>query len=41
MKDINLTIYEGEKVLIACPSGTGKSTLAQTIKVIDTASYKL
>lgn len=29
--DINLTIYEGEKVLIVGPSGSGKSTLAHCI----------
>ncbi len=28
LHDINLTIYEGEKVLIVGPSGSGKSTLA-------------
>ena len=27
LKDINLTIYEGEKVLLLGPSGCGKSTL--------------
>ena len=26
--NINLTIYEGEKILIVGPSGSGKSTLA-------------
>ena len=29
--DINLTIYEGEKVLLLGPSGSGKSTLANCI----------
>ncbi len=29
--DVNLTIYRGEKVLIAGPSGSGKSTLAHCI----------
>ncbi|WP_126429090.1 ABC transporter ATP-binding protein [Brevibacillus marinus] len=31
LHDINLTIYEGEKVLIVGPSGSGKSTLAHSI----------
>lgn len=31
LKDINLTIYEGEKVLILGPSGCGKSTLSHCI----------
>ncbi|MTD42392.1 ATP-binding cassette domain-containing protein [Erwinia sp. CPCC 100877] len=31
LHDINLTIYEGEKVLIVGPSGSGKSTFAQCI----------
>lgn len=31
LKNINLTIYEGEKVLILGPSGCGKSTLAHCI----------
>ena len=31
LKDINLTIYEGEKVLIVGPSGSGKSTLSNCI----------
>ena len=29
--DINLTIYKGEKILIAGPSGCGKSTLGHCI----------
>ena len=32
--DINLTIYEGEKVLIVGPSGSGKSTLGQCLNGI-------
>ena len=28
LRDINLSIYPGEKVLIIGPSGSGKSTLA-------------
>lgn len=31
LKNINLTIYEGEKVLLLGPSGCGKSTLANCI----------
>ena len=31
LKNINLTIYEGEKVLIVGPSGIGKSTLSNAI----------
>lgn len=31
VKNINLTIYEGEKVLIVGPSGSGKSTLSHCI----------
>jgi len=31
LKNINLTIYEGEKILILGPSGCGKSTLAHCI----------
>lgn len=31
LHDINLTIFEGEKILIVGPSGSGKSTLAHCI----------
>ena len=34
LKNINLTIYEGEKVLIVGPSGSGKSTIASCINGI-------
>lgn len=37
---INLTIYEGEKVLIVGPSGSGKSTLAHCINGLIPFSYE-
>ena len=37
--DINLSIYPGEKVLIAGPSGSGKSTLAHCINGLIPFSY--
>ncbi len=37
--DINLTIYEGEKVLICGPSGCGKSTLAHCINGLIPQAY--
>lgn len=40
LKNINLTIYEGEKVLIVGPSGSGKSTLAHCINGLVPFSYK-
>ncbi len=39
LSDINLTIYEGEKVLIVGPSGSGKSTLANCINGLVPFSY--
>lgn len=38
--NINLTIYEGEKVLIVGPSGSGKSTLAHCINGLVPFSYE-
>ena len=38
--NINLTIYEGEKVLIVGPSGSGKSTLAHCINGLIPFSYE-
>lgn len=37
--DINLTIYEGEKVLIVGPSGSGKSTLGNCLNGLNPYSY--
>ncbi|MBQ5391618.1 MAG: ATP-binding cassette domain-containing protein, partial [Spirochaetales bacterium] len=37
--DINLTICEGEKVLICGPSGCGKTTLAHCINGLIPSSY--
>ena len=39
LKDINLAIYPGEKVLIVGPSGSGKSTLAHCINGLVPFSY--
>ncbi len=39
LSDINLTIYEGEKILIVGPSGSGKSTLANCINGLVPFSY--
>lgn len=40
LKDINLAIYPGEKVLIVGPSGSGKSTLAHCINGLVPFSYE-
>lgn len=40
LADINLTIAEGEKVLIVGPSGSGKSTLAHCINGLIPFAYK-
>ncbi|MCM1386568.1 MAG: ABC transporter ATP-binding protein [Bacillus sp. (in: Bacteria)] len=40
IKDINLAIYPGEKVLIVGPSGSGKSTLAHCINGLVPFAYK-
>ena len=39
LHDINLTIYEGEKILLLGPSGSGKSTLANCINGLNPFSY--
>lgn len=40
LKDIQLSIYQGEKVLIIGPSGSGKSTLGQCLNGIIPKIYK-
>lgn len=40
LKNIDLTIYEGEKILIVGPSGSGKSTFAQCINGLIPSSYE-
>jgi len=40
LHEINLTIYEGEKVLIVGPSGSGKSTLGHCLNGLVPFSYK-
>lgn len=40
LKNINLTIYEGEKILIVGPSGSGKSTIAHCINGLIPNIYK-
>ena len=40
LRDINLTIYEGEKVLIVGPSGSGKSTLGNCLNGLIPFAYK-
>ncbi|MBS4200526.1 ABC transporter ATP-binding protein [Bacillus sp. FJAT-49732] len=40
LHDINLTLYEGEKVLIVGPSGSGKSTVGHCLNGLIPFSYK-
>ena len=40
LHDINLTIYQGEKILIVGPSGSGKSTLGHCLNGLIPFAYK-
>ncbi len=40
LRDLNLTIYQGEKVLICGPSGCGKSTIAHCLNGLIPFSYR-
>ncbi|TKC16148.1 ABC transporter ATP-binding protein [Robertmurraya kyonggiensis] len=40
LQDLNLTIFEGERVLIVGPSGSGKSTIGHCINGLVPFSYK-
>lgn len=40
LHDINLTVYEGEKILVIGPSGSGKSTFGNCINGLVPFSYK-
>ena len=40
LHDLNLTVYEGEKVLICGPSGCGKSTIAHCLNGLIPFSYR-
>lgn len=40
LKDINLTIYEGEKILIVGPSGSGKSTISHCLNGLVPSFYE-
>lgn len=40
LKEINLNIHKGEKILIVGPSGSGKSTIAQCINSMIPTSYQ-
>src|SRR6202008_1474613 len=35
LKDINLTVYKGERIVICGPSGSGKSTLIRCINRLE------
>ena len=40
LKNVNMTIYEGEKILIVGPSGSGKSTFANCINGLIPNQYE-
>ena len=40
LRELNLTVYEGEKVLICGPSGCGKSTIAHCLNGLIPFSYR-
>ena len=35
LRDINLTVYRGERIVICGPSGSGKSTLIRCINALE------
>ena len=35
LKDINMTVYEGERIVVCGPSGSGKSTLIRCINALE------
>ncbi len=35
LKDINLSVHKGEKVVVCGPSGSGKSTMIRTINQLE------
>jgi general L-amino acid transport system ATP-binding protein len=35
LRDIDLTVYRGERIVIAGPSGSGKSTLIRCINALE------
>ncbi|NNF77196.1 MAG: amino acid ABC transporter ATP-binding protein, partial [Rhizobiales bacterium] len=35
LRDINLTVYEGERIVVCGPSGSGKSTLSRCINRLE------
>ena len=40
LKDINLEVYKGEKIVICGPSGSGKSTLIRCINRLESHQDK-
>ena len=35
LKDINLTVYQGERIVVCGPSGSGKSTMIRCINRLE------